>query len=127
MRIAIPTANGLLCPHFGHCQQFAIVDVDTDKKEIIKTEMLTPPPHEPGVLPQWLGQQGCHIIIAGGMGQRAISMFNQSGIKVVIGAPAGNPDTIVNDFINDRLRAGSNLCDSNSHHGQGDGECQSHN
>lgn len=126
MRIAIPTANGLLCPHFGHCQQFAIIDVDNDKKEIIKTEMVTPPPHEPGVLPRWLGQQGCHIIIAGGMGQRAISMFNQSGIRVVIGAPAGDPGAIVADFLNDRLQVGGNLCDSSSHHGHGDGGCQSH-
>ncbi|MFZ5981381.1 MAG: NifB/NifX family molybdenum-iron cluster-binding protein [Candidatus Zixiibacteriota bacterium] len=124
MRIAIPTANGQLCPHFGHCQQFAIIDVNIDTKEIIKTEMLTPPPHEPGVLPGWLGQQGCQIIIAGGMGQRAISMFNQNGIQVVIGAPSSDPGAIVTDFLNDRLQVGSNMCDSSSHHGHGGGSCQ---
>lgn len=34
-------------------------------------------PHEPGFLPVWLALQGVTHIIAGGMGQRAISLFNQ--------------------------------------------------
>ncbi len=54
MKIAIPTVDGVLCPHFGHCQQFAIVNVDPETKSIKSSEMLTPPPHEPGVLPAWL-------------------------------------------------------------------------
>ena len=33
--------NGLLCAHFGHCQQFAIVEVNNGK--ITNTQMLTPP------------------------------------------------------------------------------------
>lgn len=28
MKIAIPMAGGQLCMHFGHCEQFALVDVD---------------------------------------------------------------------------------------------------
>ena len=28
MKIAIPLAAGRLCMHFGHCEQFALVDVD---------------------------------------------------------------------------------------------------
>jgi predicted Fe-Mo cluster-binding NifX family protein len=39
MRIAIPMAGGTLCPHFGHCEQFAIVDVD--QGEILRTECET--------------------------------------------------------------------------------------
>ena len=125
MKIAIPTANGVLCAHFGHCQEFAIVEIDPEKKEIMNTEMQTPPPHEPGVLPRWLNQQGCNIIIAGGMGHRAISIFNQFGIQVIIGAPSQSPQEIVTAFMNDRLTVGENLCDSQGHHGQGGG-CGSH-
>jgi predicted Fe-Mo cluster-binding NifX family protein len=128
MKIAIPTADGILCAHFGHCREFAIVHIDTEKKEIISTEMQTPPPHEPGVLPQWLNQLGCDVIIAGGMGQRAISMFNQFGIQVVIGAPSQNPEAVVAAFLNDSLTVSENPCDSqghHSHHGHGGG-CGSH-
>ena len=111
MKIAIPTAEGVLCPHFGHCQQFAVIEVDSDKKSIENTEMLTPPPHEPGVLPAWLSQMGCNIIIAGGMGGRAVGMFQQNGVEVVIGAPVAKPEDIVLAYLDGTLRTGENVCD----------------
>jgi hypothetical protein len=39
-------------------------------------ETLAHPPHEPGVLPSWLHELGADVIIAGGMGQCASSLFN---------------------------------------------------
>ena len=117
MKIAIPTVGGLLCPHFGHCQQFAILDVDTEVKSISSSEMLTPPPHEPGVLPAWLHELGCNVIIAGGMGGRAVDLFQQNGIKVVMGAPNGKPEEIVTAYLNNELTTGSNPCDDPAFHG----------
>jgi len=117
MKIAIPTVNGVLCPHFGHCQQFAVLDVDPEKKYINKSELLTPPPHEPGVLPAWLSQMGCNLIIAGGMGGRAIDMFQRNGVEVVIGAPNGKPEDVVMAYLNQELTAGSNPCDDPGFHG----------
>ena len=111
MKIAIPTANGELCMHFGHCEEFAILDVDPDGKKILNTENLTPPPHEPGVLPRWLHEQGANVIIAGGMGQRAQMLFAQNDIKVVVGAAVGSPEEIVKGFMNDNLQVGQNACD----------------
>ena len=116
MIIAIPTVDGVLCPHFGHCQQFAILDVDTDAKSINSTEMLTPPLHEPGVLPMWLSKLGCNVIIAGGMGGRAVELFQQNGIKVIMGAPNGKPEEIVTDYINSELATGANPCDDPAFH-----------
>jgi ATP-binding protein involved in chromosome partitioning len=111
MKIAIPVAGGILCAHFGHCQQFAIVEVDEKNKEIKGVQTLNPPAHEPGVLPQWLGEMGVDMIIAGGMGGRAIQLFNQRNVRVHIGAPAGKPEDIVNDYLHNRLPLGENLCD----------------
>ena len=71
MKIAIPMADGRLCMHFGHCEQFALVDVDEIAGKPTNTTLVTPPPHEPGLLPRWLHEQGATVIIAGGMGQRA--------------------------------------------------------
>ncbi len=34
MLIAIPVANGKLCAHFGHCEQFALVEADPATKQI---------------------------------------------------------------------------------------------
>jgi Mrp family chromosome partitioning ATPase/predicted Fe-Mo cluster-binding NifX family protein len=111
MKIAIPTADGKLCMHFGHCEQFAFVTVDKDSKKITAKEMLTPPPHEPGVLPKWAADNGANLIIAGGMGQRAQQLFEQNNVKVVIGAPAESPENLVTAWLNGTLQSGQNVCD----------------
>jgi len=38
-KIAIPTTNGVLSAHFGHCEKFALYDVENDK--IIKEDNRT--------------------------------------------------------------------------------------
>ena len=111
MRIAIPTADGKLCLHFGHCQQFTVVDVDPDTKSVVRTEQLTPPPHEPGVLPAWLKEQGVSVVIAGGMGARAQQLFAASGIRIVTGAPSASPSDLVAEFLEGTLTPGANPCD----------------
>ena len=109
MKIAIPLADGKLTAHFGHCQDFALIDVKGD--EITKKETLVPPPHEPGVLPVWLHDLGASVIIAGGMGGRAIDLFKQNSINVIIGAPALEPEELVKSYLNNTLATGANVCD----------------
>ena len=106
---AVPTAEGKLCSHFGHCDQFALIE--TAQGEIKAKTMHTPPPHEPGVLPKWLHEMGAHIIIAGGMGSRAQQLFTENGIKVVTGAPADTPESLVRQYLSDSLVTGGNVCD----------------
>ena len=109
MKIAIPLADGKLTAHFGHCQEFALIDVEGN--EITKKETLVPPPHEPGVLPSWLHSLGSNVIISGGMGGRALSLFEQNGIKVITGAQALEPEELVQSFIENDLVIGDNVCD----------------
>ena len=111
MKIAIPIAGGRLCMHFGHCEQFALVDVDETAGKQTGTALLTPPPHEPGVLPRWLHEQGATVIIAGGMGQRAQQLFVQNNIKIVVGAPADTPEKLVEAYLSGTLVSGQNACD----------------
>jgi ATP-binding protein involved in chromosome partitioning len=111
MKIAIPTAGGHLCMHFGHCEQFALIDVDEDDGKIVKSTMVTPPPHEPGLLPRWLHEHGATVIIAGGMGQRAQQLFAQDSIKVVVGAPADSPENLAQAYLSGTLVSGKNTCD----------------
>lgn len=111
MKIAIPVADGRLCMHFGHCEQFAMVEVNEPAGTILSTTCLTPPDHEPGVLPRWLGEQGANVVIAGGLGQRAQGLLNQAGIWVVVGAPAGTPEELASAYLAGTLEAGDNVCD----------------
>lgn len=111
MRIAIPLADGRLALHFGHCERFAILETDEDKKEVIERRDIAAPPHQPGLLPPWLAERGADVIIAGGMGQRAQALFAQQGIKVVVGAPADAPETIAQKYMDGTLVTGDNLCD----------------
>ncbi len=108
-KIAIPLENGKLCSHFGHCEQFAVIDVVDNK--ITGQVMLTPPPHEPGVLPAWLASEGVTEVIAGGMGQRAIDLFTNNNIKVNVGVNPKSPNELVGDWIENRLATGNNKCD----------------
>lgn len=108
-RVAIPLADGRLTNHFGHCEQFAIVQVEDG--QIQGKELVTPPPHEPGLLPRWLGEKDVHIIIAGGMGQRAIQLFTERSIRVITGAPNLTPEELVGKYLDGTLTTGANVCD----------------
>ncbi|MBI4831140.1 MAG: NifB/NifX family molybdenum-iron cluster-binding protein [Candidatus Lindowbacteria bacterium] len=116
MKIAIPVSGGKLCAHFGHCEEFALIDVDANKKQITKTEMVTAPEHEPGLLPRWLHELGATTVIAGGMGGRAQDIFAQNGIRVITGAPSDEPKAIVMAYLDNSLRPGKNMCDHGSDH-----------
>jgi len=109
MNIAIPTAQGKLCPHFGHCEKFAIITIEDG--QIRASEALEPPPHEPGALPRWLRELGVDVVIAGGMGRRAQAFFAQYGINVVVGAQPGEPARIVQAYLDGALATGENVCD----------------
>jgi ATP-binding protein involved in chromosome partitioning len=111
MRIAIPIAEGRLALHFGHCERFALIDVDEAGKTVTSREEIAAPEHEPGLLPRWLAERNVKTVIAGGMGSRAQGLFKESGITVVTGASAETPDKLVNDYLAGTLTTGSNVCD----------------
>ena len=109
MRIAIPLTAGKLSDHFGRCEQFAIIDVDSG--DIKSQELVEPPAHEPGLLPKWLAGLHVELIIAGGMGRRAQQLFGQSNIKVLCGAPDAELQKLVKQYLQGELALGENICD----------------
>ncbi len=108
-KFAIPTLNEKLTAHFGHCEKFAIVDVEEDK--VVNEEFIVPPVHQPGVYPKFLADQGVHVIIAGGMGQKAQDLFAMNNIEVHMGVQDGTPSELVMSYLNNKLQTGQNLCD----------------
>lgn len=111
MRIAIPMAEGRLSAHFGHCERFALLEVDPASKRILRTEELPAPKHEPGLLPKWLAERGATVIIAGGMGSRAQGLFAEQRIEVVVGAAAETPEALAEAYLAGTLTTGGNVCD----------------
>jgi len=111
MRYAVPVSGGMVSAHFGHCEHFALIDADEQKKAIIKKELVPSPGHEPGLLPRWLADEGVAVVIAGGMGSRAQGIFQQNRIQVVIGTLESDPEKAVLSYLNGMLATGDNICD----------------
>lgn len=108
-KIAIPMENGKLCAHFGHCQKFAIVNVEHHK--ITHIEEVDPPEHQPGLYPRWISSFMVTDVIAAGMGQKAINLFNEQNINVFVGAPLHSASDLVTDFLENKLDLSANYCD----------------
>lgn len=111
MRIAIPMTDGQLAEHFGHCENFALVDVDLATKEVTAFTEVEAPEHQPGILPSWLKERGVNLVIAGGMGSRAHSLFAAASIQVLTGAPADSATALVRQYLEGTLATGPNACD----------------
>lgn len=115
MKVALPIAGDKLSPHFGHCEKFAFYDIKEGSTEIDSQTTLPSPVHQPGVLPGWLADQGATVVIAGGMGPRAVELLQLRGITVVLGAAESDPEQAVLGYLNGSLATGENVCDHDSH------------
>ena len=116
-RIAIPMANNLLSEHFGHCQAFAFVDVENNI--IIEITTMDPPEHTPGSFPKWVAANDATEVIAGGMGNKAVTLFNEAGVNVFVGAPVDTATNLVNQFLAGELKLTANYCNHDDDHNCG--------
>jgi len=117
--IAFPTSDKVtIDAHFGQTKEFAIYEVQNN--DIVHVKYVTPPPHEPGVLPRFLGELGIDVIVTGGMGQMAVNLFNRQGIDVILGAK-GRIDVNINEYLGGFLSSQGSSCDhqSGQHHNHG--------
>ena len=97
IKIAIPISEGRLFPSFGKATEFAIFHIQN--QEIIKKEILHPPPHGPDVLPDWIHDLGVSVIIAGNMGSKAMENFEAKGTTVITGSSSTSPDELVQQHL----------------------------
>jgi predicted Fe-Mo cluster-binding NifX family protein len=89
MKICIPTLGneGLddsVSEHFGRAPTFTIVDVANNEVNIVQNTG----EHFGGLgmVPEVVAEAGAEIVLCSGLGPRAISMFEQLGIEVYVGA-----------------------------------------
>ena len=107
MKIAIATDGNFVSAHFGRCPSFTIVEIEGGK--LVNRTVIDNPGHHPGFLPQFLHKNGVNAIVAGGMGQRALGLFAEAGIEVIVGI-SGNLDEVINKIVSGTLDGGESLC-----------------
>lgn len=116
MIIGIPTEDGRLHHHFGGCNQFALVEVDLESKRAIRTSLVPAPEHQPGLFPGWLRGQGVEVVIAGGIGHRALAIFAHHGIAVLAGTAKAKVEALVAAYLAGQLTATPAGCEHHGHH-----------
>lgn len=78
--------EGRVSAHFGRCPAYTVALVSDGR--IVSHEVATNPHYErhaPGEVPRFLIGLGANVVLAGGMGPRAVQMLNQGGVEVATG------------------------------------------
>lgn len=117
--IAVLDANGLesqISPHFGRCPYFALVETEGQEVRAIES-VVNPyyPNHEPGEVPAFIHSLGAQVMLAGGMGGRAVAFFRQYGIEPATGA-AGSVRESLSRYLSGELH-GAAACSESVEHG----------
>ena len=120
MRIAFAAVSqGIeseLSPHFGRCPYYVFVDVDGN--EVKNVESKKNPfyeQHQPGVVPQFIAKEKANVIIAGGMGPRALGWFNQLGITPIT-THSRRIKEVLDDYLAGRLEGAESCKDHGDYH-----------
>jgi len=123
MRIAISADNkqgldSVVSPHFGRCPHYVLVDVEgRDVTGIQEVDSPFYGHHQPGQVPGFIHSLGADVMLAGGMGGRAIMFFQQFGIEGVTGA-YGTVRQSVERYLGGQLK-GAAPCKESQAHGHG--------
>lgn len=105
--------------HFGRCPFYILVDLEDG--ELANVESVANPyfeSHEPGQVPQFIHRNGVEVMLTGGMGRRAISLFDQQGISVATGA-SGTVGEALSAYLDGKLNESAPCKKSRSHKHQG--------
>ncbi|CCH47796.1 NifB/NifX family molybdenum-iron cluster-binding protein [Pseudodesulfovibrio piezophilus] len=118
MKIALPTRDGCIDDHFGHCDHYTIITLDNDNKIVSKEPMDSPEGCgcKSDIAPI-LSQMGVKVMLAGNMGQGAVNILQSNNIKVIRGC-SGEIDTVAANYLAGKVEDQLIVCD---HH-----DCANH-
>ncbi len=112
MKIAVASMANTVAEHFGHCENFNIYE--SSNGSVASSQCIPNPGHKPGFLPNFLGDMGVEVIIAGGMGGGAVEIFNERNIEVIVGAQ-GDAKTAVESYLRGELKSTGSICHEHEH------------
>ena len=97
MKICVPTMgnrglNEEVGEHFGRVPTYTLVDTETNEVTVI--ENTSEHMGGSGYPPEIIAQTGAEAMLCGGLGGRAIMMFEERGIMVYVGASGTVKDAV---------------------------------
>lgn len=133
-KIAVAQDGGSVSPHFGHCESYAIFQIENGAA--VRLDDMENPGHEPGKLPLHLAGTGITTVLAGGIGQRALAHLQENGVTVIRGV-SGDVNAAAAAYAAGTLVSGEDSCGCHGdgehhghhhmhHHGHGSCGCHGH-
>lgn len=115
MKIAVPTREGCVDDHFGHCAYYTIFNI-IDGKVADVTKMASPQGCgcKSGIAPV-LKQMGVAVMLAGNMGQGAKNVLEAQRIEVVRGC-SGDVEELVSQYLSGNIKDNGEICDHHDCH-----------
>ena len=97
MKVCIPTEGNkgfddMVGEHFRRVPYYTVVDTETDEVEAL--ENTSEHMGGSGYPPEIMARAGVNVMLCGGLGRRAIMMFEEMGIMVFVGAHGNIKDAI---------------------------------
>ncbi|UKK50610.1 NifB/NifX family molybdenum-iron cluster-binding protein [Prevotella sp. E13-17] len=116
--IAIPTRDGMVDDHFGHCAYYSIVTLD-EQNQVVKQERLDSPEGCgcKSNIASVMQEMGITLMLAGNMGMGAYNKLSAHGITVVRGCH-GTIEDVLQAYLNGELKDSLEAC---NHH-----DCNNH-
>jgi predicted Fe-Mo cluster-binding NifX family protein len=107
--------------HFGRVPYYTMVDTETDEVKAVPNTSA----HQggSGYPAEILGNMGIDVMLCGGLGRRAIQMFEERGVMVYVGA-SGTVRNALDAYRKNTLEAATdeNACAQHAFRGEGTGE-----
>ena len=111
MKIAVPTRDGRVDDHFGHCAYYTIFDVVNNQITGVSKMASEGCGCKSGIAPV-LKQVGVQVMLAGNMGQGAKNVLEAQRIEVIRGC-SGDVDQLVKDYLDGKISDNGEVC---AHH-----------
>ena len=114
MKIALPTRNGQIDGHFGHCEYFTVFT--TDESSIISQEVVASPEGCgcKSNIASVLADMGVSLMLAGNMGDGAVNGLHHAGIEVVRGCQ-GDVTDVTTLWLSGELKDSGDSCHEHEH------------
>ena len=102
-KLAIPTREGRVDDHFGHCDHYSVFTID-DNKQVVSTERLDSPQGCgcKSNIASVMQQMGITMMLAGNMGMGAFNKLSAHGISVIRGCK-GDINDVLKAYLDGKL------------------------
>ena len=115
MKIAVPTRDGHVDDHFGHCAYYTIFEIED--KQIVSTSRLDSPEGcgcKSNIASE-MEAMGVEVMLAGNMGEGARRKLESHNIKVIRGCK-GDVEAVIRGYLLGFIMDSGEGCD---HHNRG--------